>query len=74
MNDASTVNILHTPHYLVDKKLNMIIRQLLSLDDVVEVSPHEVSHHVHIGELVQTDLGGEAVQQSNNLTLEHNYY
>ena len=40
------MNILHTPHNLINQELNMIIRQLLSLDDVVEVGAHQVGDHV----------------------------
>ena len=61
------MNILHPPDNLVDQELDVVIGQLLGLDDVVEVCPHEVGHHVHIRELVQCALGCEAVQQPNYL-------
>ena len=38
MNDASTVHILHPSDNLIDQELDMVIRQLLGPDDVVEVS------------------------------------
>ena len=46
MNDSCRVDILHPTDDLIDQELDMIIRQLLSLDDVVEVGSHEVGHHV----------------------------
>ena len=39
-------------------------------NDVVEVGPHEVCHHVHIGELIQRTLRCEHVQEANNLDTE----
>ena len=42
----------------------------LSPDDVVEVSPHEVGHHVHISEFIQRTLRGKHVQKTNNLKSE----
>ena len=67
------MNILHPPDNLVDQELDVVIGELLGLDDVVEVCPHEVGHHVHIRELVQRALGGEAVQQPNYLEWRHEF-
>ena len=65
------MNILHPPDNLVDQELDVVIGELLGLDDVVEVCPHEVGHHVHIRELVKRALGREAVQQPNYLEWGH---
>ena len=65
------MNIFHPPDNLVDQELDVVIGELLGLDDVVEVCPHEVGHHVHIRELIQRALGGEAVQQPNYLEWGH---
>ena len=40
------MDVLHPPDNLVDQELDVVIRELLGPDDVVEVSPHQVSHHV----------------------------
>ena len=45
----------------------------LCSDDVVEVSPHEVCHHVHISELIQGTLRREHVQKTNNLDIDKIY-
>ena len=39
----------------------------LCSDDIVEVSPHEVCHHVHISELIQGTLRREHIQETDNL-------
>ena len=36
--------ILHAADYLVDQELDVVVGELLSLDDVVQVSPHQVGH------------------------------
>ena len=46
MNDASRVDVLHAPEDLVDEELDVVVRQLLRFDDVVEVGSHEVGHHI----------------------------
>ena len=53
--------------------INSVYYQLSPLcsDDVVEVSPHEVCHHVHISELIQGTLRREHVQETNNLETEY---
>ena len=46
VNDPRRVYVLHPSDYLVNQELDVVIRQLLGLDNVVEVGPHQVSHHV----------------------------
>ena len=46
VNDPRRVYVLHPSDYLVNQELAVVIRQLLGLDDVVEVGAHQVSHHV----------------------------
>ena len=46
VNDPRRVYVLHPSDYLVNQELDVVIRQLLGLDDVVEVGAHQVSHHV----------------------------
>ena len=67
MNDASRVDVLHAPEDLVDEELDVVVRQLLRFDDVVEVGAHEVGHEVEIAELGQSRGGGEHVLQSDDL-------
>ena len=62
-----TLSILHAADDLVDEELDVVVGKLLSLDDVVEVSAHEVSDHIHVTKLVQAALWREAVQQTNDL-------
>ncbi len=65
--DSRRVDVLHAPEYLVDEELHVVVAQLLRLDDVVEVRPHEVRHQVHVGELGQRRGRGEHVQEANDL-------
>ena len=46
VNDAGRVDILHAAYDLVDEELDVVVRQLLGLDDVVQVSAHQRGHHV----------------------------
>lgn len=64
MNNPSRVDILETTQDLVHQKLDMIIGELLRADDVVQVSPHEVGHHVHLLKLLQCFLRAEDVQHA----------
>ena len=67
VNDACRVDVFHSSEYLVDQELDMVIRQLLSLDDVVEVGAHQMGHQVDVIELAQLTSGSENVQKSNDL-------
>ena len=46
VNDPRRVYVLHPSDYLVNQELDVVIRQLLGLDNVVEVGAHQVSRHV----------------------------
>lgn len=37
---------LETPEDLVYEELNVVVRQFLTLDNIVEVCPHQVDHQV----------------------------
>ena len=56
MDDSCRVDILHTPHNLIDQELYMVIRQLLGLDDIVQVGPHQVGHHVPVDKVLDLML------------------
>ena len=42
----NTHTYLETPEDLVYEELNVVVRQVLTLDDIVEVRPHQVGHQV----------------------------
>ena len=56
VDDSCRVDILHTPHNLIDQELYMVIRQLLGLDDIVQVGPHQVGHHVPVDKVLDLML------------------
>ena len=43
-SNKSTLSILHAADDLVDEELDVVIGKLLRLDDVVQVSSHQVGH------------------------------
>ena len=67
MNNASRVDVLHASENLVDEELDMVVRQLLRFDDVVEVCAHEVSDEVEVTELGQARGWSKDVLQSDDL-------
>ena len=80
-----TSSILHAADDLVDEELDVVVGKLLSLDDVVQVSSHQVGHldtvdwvrkkgyyyHVDISKLVKCVLRCEAVEKSNDLKVAY---
>ena len=44
--DAGAVYVFKAPQHLVDKELNVIVRELLCFDNVVQISSHQRSHEV----------------------------
>jgi hypothetical protein len=46
VNDASWVDVLHAAYNLIDEELHMVVRQLLRLDDIVQVGAHQVGYQV----------------------------
>lgn len=72
VNDTSAVNIFKTPKDLVHQKLNMIIRQLLCANNVVEVGAHQMCHKVHLLEGLQRIIARmKNIQQANNVLVIH---
>ena len=65
------MDVLHAAEDLVDQELDVVVRQLLSLDNVVEVGPHQRADQVHVSEVVQRRAGGEHVQQVDDLKIEN---
>ena len=43
-SNKSTLSILHAADDLVDEELDVVVGKLLRLDDVVQVSSHQVGH------------------------------
>ena len=80
-----TSSILHAADDLVDEELDVVVGKLLRLDDVVQVSTHQVGHldtvdwvrkkghfyHVDISKLVKRVLRCEAVEKSNDLKVAY---
>ncbi|TNN34740.1 hypothetical protein EYF80_055097 [Liparis tanakae] len=50
-----TATDLQAPEDLVDQELDVVVRQLLALHDVVEVGAHQVGHQVPVGQEVLVD-------------------
>ena len=46
MYDACRVDVFHSPEYLIDEKLYVVVAKPLSLDDDVEVGSHQRSHQI----------------------------
>ena len=67
VDDPRRVDVLHAPEDLVDEKLDVVVRESLSLNDGVEVGAHQGSHQVQIGERVDRRRRREHVQQTNYL-------
>lgn len=54
MQDATRVNVLEASKNLVEEELNVLIAQhLVRLDDLGQVSFHEIGYHVQFVELLQ---------------------
>ena len=84
-SNKSTLSILHAADDLVDEELDVVVGKLLRLDDVVQVSSHQVSHletvdwirkkghfyHVDISKLIKCVLRCEAVEKSNDLKVAY---
>ena len=71
MNDSCRIEVLHAAEDLVDQELDVVVRQFLSLDNVVQVGPHQRADQVHVSEVVQRRAGGEHVQQVDDLKIEN---
>ena len=65
------MDVLHAAEDLVDQELDVVVRQLLSLDNVVQVGPHQRADQVHVSEVVQRRAGGEHVQKVDDLKIEN---
>ena len=48
MDDAGRVDVLETAQDLIHEELNVLVRQRLRLQDVVQVGAHQVGHKVPV--------------------------
>lgn len=73
MNDSRTVYVLQAAQDLVDEELDMLVRQALGADDVVQVGAHQVRHQVDLLERFERIVGPrmEHVQQADNVLVVH---
>ena len=61
------MNVLHSSQNLVDEELDVVVRQLLSFDDVVQVGAHQRAHQVDISEVVERGARRENIHQVDDL-------
>lgn len=71
VDDASRVDVFHASEDLIDQKLDVVVGQSLSLDNVVQVGPHQVGDQVHVDKLVQGFAGRKDIQQANDVFMVH---
>ena len=67
VNDSGRVDVLQSSQDLVHEKLYVVVRQLLRLHDVVQISAHERSHQIDVAEVIQGCARREHIHQVDDL-------
>uniref|UniRef100_A0A182M113 Uncharacterized protein n=1 Tax=Anopheles culicifacies TaxID=139723 RepID=A0A182M113_9DIPT len=72
VNNAGTVYVLETAQDLIHEKLDVLVRQALGADDVVQVGAHQVRDQVDLLERFERIVPGmEHIQQANYVFVVH---
>jgi hypothetical protein len=71
MNDSRRVDIFHAANYLVHQELDMIIRQFLRFDNVVEVSAHQGRDQIDVVKFGQRLGRGEDIEEADDILVSH---